>query len=172
MDQHRHISVLNGSKVHAVTKKTFILNEHLIVSWAGKLDAASKVLDVLRSSASKISNDTQFLEKYLEANCRQELSDVSLLVIAIDESGKISSWGNACKEIVTPSMTIWAAGTGYERLFQCLGDLSWQRLPNVPDAQQNVSITLQLAGALLGEEIRTGGTIERGFGGTYDIATF
>ena len=160
-------------KVHGLARKTVIINERLIVSWAGNYHAAQRVLHAIAHFATSISSEPAHIESHLRASCAVDLDSVSIFVAFIDPTGKAAVWGNACKELLGPDSRIWVAGTGFDRFFHYarMSSATFEKV-GLPAADRWVFEALALSGTLLGDEMRTGEPLGAGFGGLYEIATF
>jgi hypothetical protein len=172
---HERLHLESGGRVYGTAIKTRIINDGLIVAWAGQHDAAQYIIEEITQRGCQIGNDGVTLGQYLEAACPSQLQRVQLIISGRDPRPPYpcTIWSNACKQYITPDMKIWATGSGAARFRQCL-----EQVCPIPIAAEHcrevkaVIRALSVAGALLGEELGTGGSIAKGFGAGYDVTTF
>jgi len=166
-----NIRVLDNRRVYATMRKTEIVTPNLIVAWAGNYAAAQRVLHEIRIFAHSVTDDADWIERHIRANCKDDLETVSLIVSTMRPEKGVS-WSNNCQEFIAPGMKIWAQGSGRHRFGAALQQLDFPALSAMPPPNGGIGAALFVAGAFLGEEMRQYTTLQAGFGGFYDITTF
>ncbi len=170
-NRHVSITMAEGAKAHSLHRKIKIYRDSALVAWAGYYEPAQIVLNEI-GNALTISNDYQFIERYLRANCNRELSRTSLLLHVRHDNRSIAIWGNDCREMVGPETKIWYSGTGAPDLEQVLANTSASQFNQLHPSQRSATLALTSTGYLLASELRDGSPLSRRFGGYYDIALF
>ena len=173
-----------GRSIVGLQQKIIIVNDRLIVSWAGSYIQARALIRDIRTAVDRGASSYEAIDEVIENVPESDRNDVSLIgtVLTPDSeqrgATRLSNFHYGACRCVFGDVEVVAAGTGADDLFQLLQQiLAAEPLPNCDrESDEFFNCVMKLGYALtaylVGDETSTGQNILDWWGGAFEVATY